>query len=198
MLVEGPSEMLFYSALARVHGFDLDHSNVSLLSVDGVAFEVYKRVLDALEIPWAVRTDNDISNILCSHNGTRVTLRNLAGMNRALSLAGMPHQPHRQVPYDQAASLADGTWNTVSAAVAPLGIFLSQIDLENDIAAELPGLLAGFNGYTALPDAITYLQGKKAIRMQQFIEHCGGSLRAPPDGHLLQPLIYCMTAAAQV
>ena len=198
MLVEGPSEMLFYSALARVHGFDLDHSNVSLLSVDGVAFEVYKRVLDALEIPWAVRTDNDISNILCSHNGTRVTLRNLAGMNRALSLAGMPHQPHRQVPYDQAASLADGTWNTVSAAVAPLGIFLSQIDLENDIAAELPGLLAGFNGYTALPDAITYLQGKKAIRMQQFIEHCGGSLRAPPDGHLLQPLIYCMTAAAKV
>ncbi len=84
------------------------------------------------------------------------------------------------------------------APVAPLGIFLSQIDLENDIAAELPGLLAGFNGYTALPDAITYLQGKKAIRMQQFIEHCGGSLRAPPDGHLLQPLIYCMTAAAQV
>lgn len=195
MLVEGPSEMLFYSALARAHGFDLDHSNVSLLSVDGVAFEVYKRVLNALEIPWAVRTDNDISNVLLGSPGAQMVWRNLAGMNRALSLAGMPPQPHRPVPYNQAASLADGTWNTVSAAVAPFGIFLSQIDLENDIAAELPGLLVGFNGYASLSDAITYLQGKKAIRMQQFIEHCGASLLAPPNGHLLKPLIHCMTAA---
>lgn len=198
MLVEGPSEMLFYSALARAHGFDLDHRNVSLLSVDGVAFEVYKRVLNALEIPWAVRTDNDISNVLLGPQGAQVVWRNLAGMNRALSLAGMPPQPHRPVPYNQPASLADGTWNTVSAAVAPFGIFLSQIDLENDIAAELPDLLAGFNGYAALPDAITYLQGRKAIRMQQFIEHCGASLLTPPNGHLLKPLIHCMTAAAQV
>lgn len=195
MLVEGPSEMLFYSALARAHGFDLDRSNVSLLSVDGVAFEVYKRVLNALEIPWAVRTDNDISNVLLGSPGAQMVWRNLAGMNRALSLAGMPPQPHRPVPYNQAASLADGTWNIVSAAVAPFGIFLSQVDLENDIAAELPGLLAGFNGYASLSDAITYLQGKKAIRMQQFIEHCGASLLAPPNGHLLKPLIHCMTAA---
>lgn len=195
MLVEGPSEMLFYSALARAHGFDLDRSNVSLLSVDGVAFEVYKRVLNALEIPWAVRTDNDISNVLLGSPGAQMVWRNLAGMNRALSLAGMPPQPHRPVPYNQAASLADGTWKIVSAAVAPFGIFLSQVDLENDIAAELPGLLAGFNGYTSLSDAITYLQGKKAIRMQQFIEHCGASLLAPPNGHLLRPLIHCMTAA---
>ncbi|MDH0334634.1 ATP-dependent nuclease [Metapseudomonas otitidis] len=195
MLVEGPSEMLFYSALARAHGFDLDRSNVSLLSVDGVAFEVYKRVLNALEIPWAVRTDNDISNVLLGSPGAQMVWRNLAGMNRALSLAGMPPQPHRPVPYNQAASLADGTWKIVSAAVAPFGIFLSQVDLENDIAAELPGLLAGFNGYASLSDAITYLQGKKAIRMQQFIEHCGASLLAPPNGHLLKPLIHCMTAA---
>lgn len=195
MLVEGPSEMLFYSALARAHGFDLDRSNVSLLSVDGVAFEVYKRVLNALEIPWAVRTDNDVSNVLLGSPGAQMVWRNLAGMNRALSLAGMPPQPHRPVPYNQAASLADGTWKIVSAAVAPFGIFLSQVDLENDIAAELPGLLAGFNGYASLSDAITYLQGKKAIRMQQFIEHCGASLLAPPNGHLLKPLIHCMTAA---
>ncbi len=197
MLVEGPSEMLFYAALARAHGFDLDHRNVSLLSVDGVAFEVYKRVLDALEIPWAARTDNDISNVSLGPKGAQVVWRNLAGMNRALSLAGMPPQPHRPVPYNQAASLADGTWNTVSAAVAPLGIFLSQIDLEHDIATELPTLLDGFNGL-ALPQAISYLQDKKAIRMQEFVEHCGVRLSVLPTGHLLQPLIHCMTAAAQV
>lgn len=188
--------MLFYAALAQAHGFDLDHSNISLLSVDGVAFQVYKRVLDALEIPWAMRTDNDISNILLGPQGAQVTHRQVAGINRALSLAGMPPQLHRPVPYDHAASLADGTWQAVSAAVAPFGIYLSQIDLENDIAIELPGLLAGFNGY-ALPQAIEYLQGKKAIRMQQFLEHCGPRLRAPLQGNLLKPLAYCLNAAEQ-
>lgn len=196
MLVEGPSEMLFYSALARAHGFDLDHSNISLLSVDGVAFQVYKRVLDALEIPWAMRTDNDISNILLGPQGAQVMHRQVAGINRALSLAGMAPQLHRHVPYDQTTSLADGTWHAVSAAVAPFGIFLSQIDLENDIAIELPGLLVGFNGH-ALPQAIEYLQGKKAIRMQQFVEHCGTRLRAPLQGNLLKSLVYCLNAVEQ-
>ncbi|HGW4092895.1 TPA: ATP-dependent endonuclease [Pseudomonas aeruginosa] len=197
MLVEGPSEMLFYAALARAHSLDLDHSNVSILSVDGVSFAVYKRVLNALEIPWAMRTDNDISNIHLGPQGSQVMHRQLAGINRALSLAGLPLQPHRAVPYDQAASLGDGTWLAVSAAVAPAGIFLSQIDLEHDIATELPTLLDGFNGL-ALPQAVAYLQGKKATRMQQFIEHCGAQLSAPPHGHLLKPLIHCMNAAAQV
>ncbi|WP_434704901.1 AAA family ATPase [Pseudomonas sp. Z1-12] len=196
MLVEGPSEMLFYTALARSHSFDLDQCNVSLLSVDGVSFEVYKRVLNALEIPWSMRTDNDISNISLGPQGAQVTWRQVAGINRALAMAGLPPQLHRPVPYDQAASLADGNWHAVSAAVAPSGIFISRIDLEHDIATELPTLLTGFNGHQ-LAEAVTYLQGKKAIRMQQFIVHCGGLLRAPLDGHLLKPLIHCMNAAAQ-
>jgi putative ATP-dependent endonuclease of OLD family len=196
MLVEGPSEMLFYAALASAHNIDLDHSNVSLLSVDGVAFQVYKRVLDALEIPWAMRTDNDISNISLGPRDAAVLHRHVAGINRALSLAGMPTQDHRPVPYDHAACLADGNWQAVSAAVAPLGIYLSQIDLENDIAIELPALLAGFRGL-ALPEAIEYLQGRKAIRMQEFVEHCGGRLIAPLEGNLLKPLIYCLTTAGQ-
>lgn len=196
MLVEGPSEMLFYSALARAHQIDLDHRNISLLSVDGVAFQVYKRVLDALEIPWAMRTDNDISNISLGPQGAQVVHRHVAGINRALSLAGMPSQDHRPVPYDHAACLADGNWHAVSAAVAPFGIYLSKVDLENDIAMELPALLAGFNGKT-LTEAIDYLQGKKAIRMQEFLEHCGDKLIAPVQGDLLKPLTYCLNAAGQ-
>ncbi|WP_210450358.1 ATP-dependent nuclease [Pantoea ananatis] len=196
MLVEGPSEMLFYAALARAHGYDLDHSNVSMLSVDGVAFEVYKSVLNALEIPWALRTDNDISDIKIGRRGQQQTRRNLAGINRALSLAGMQSRPHCLPPYDHAASLSDGTWQAVSSAVAPYGIFISQIDLENDIAAELPTLLNGFKGHD-LTQAITYLQGKKAVRMQEFVEYCGTQLRVNIDGHLLKPLRYCMQAAAE-
>ncbi|HEL3260707.1 ATP-dependent nuclease [Stenotrophomonas maltophilia] len=197
MLVEGPSEMLFYGALARMSGFDLDYNNVSILSVDGVAFDVYRKVLDALEIPWSMRTDNDVSKVLLGPRNTPVEHRQLAGINRALSLAGMSPKPHQAPPYDQASTLSDGTWQAVSAAVAPFGIYLSQVDLENDIASELPHLLDGFGGH-ALQQAVQYLQGKKATRMQEFVEHCGGNLVAALDGNLLKPLIYCLNASKQI
>lgn len=196
MLVEGPSEMLFYGALARVNGYDLDFNNVSILSVDGVAFEVYRHVLDALEIPWAMRTDNDVSDLKAGPRTAPVLHRQLAGINRALSLAGLPLKDHRFPPYDQASTLADGTWQEVSNAVSPFGIYLSQVDLENDIAVELPQLLDGFGG-NSLQEAVQYLQKKKAIRMQEFVVHCGSSLIASPQGDLLKPLIYCMNAAGQ-
>lgn len=196
MLVEGPSEMLFYAALARAHKLDLDQCNISLLSVDGVAFEAYKRVLNALEIPWSMRTDNDISDISTGARDAPVKLRQLAGINRALTLAGLPPMLHRVPPYECAASLADGTWDTASKLLAVAGIFLSRIDLENDIAAEIPGLMSGFHGGDAA-NAIVYLQGKKAIRMQEFIEYCGDKLQAPQGGDLLKPLVHCMAAATR-
>ena len=59
-LVEGPSEVLFYHALAEQVKIDLDFQNISILSVDGIAFSVYVKILDALEIPWVLRTDNDV------------------------------------------------------------------------------------------------------------------------------------------
>lgn len=37
--------------------------NISVLSVDGVDFETYCKVLNAMEIEWALRTDNDITKI---------------------------------------------------------------------------------------------------------------------------------------
>lgn len=196
MLVEGPSEMLFYSALARANGIDLDHHNVSLLSVDGVSFEVYKRVLDALEIPWAARTDNDISDISLGPQGNKVIYRQLAGINRALSLAGLGAEQHRLQPYDHYTSLSDGTWIRVSNAVASNGIFLSKIDLEHDIATEFATQMIGFKG--SIDEAVSYLQKKKAIHMQKFIQHCGSSLIAPPDSGLLKPLCYCIDKARSV
>ena len=40
-LVEGTSEVLFYTALARELKLDLDRHNISILSVEGVGFKPY-------------------------------------------------------------------------------------------------------------------------------------------------------------
>ncbi|USX06672.1 ATP-dependent nuclease [Paraburkholderia fungorum] len=190
LLVEGPSEMLFYAALASANGIDLDQKNISLLSVDGVQFDVYVRILNALEIPWSVRTDNDISDIVES----RQQKRQLAGMNRALALAGLPSLPHADAHYTHYHSEADGVWAKVSAAVAPHGVFLSLVDLEHDIGRELPHLLNGFKGKSA-DEAVAYLQDKKAIRMREFLEHCRGNLRVAAEQPLLRVLRHCVAQA---
>lgn len=63
ILVEGPSEMVFYKTLAKQIGIELDRLNISVLSVDGVSFPTYMRILNAMHICWISRTDNDIMKV---------------------------------------------------------------------------------------------------------------------------------------
>lgn len=59
-LIEGPSEKLFYTALAKQLDIDLDRLNVSIISVNGIGFKPYIKICLALDIPFVLRTDNDI------------------------------------------------------------------------------------------------------------------------------------------
>lgn len=63
VLVEGPSELVFYKTLAKQIGIELDRLNISVLSVDGVGFDIYIKILDAMCIYWVTRTDNDIFKV---------------------------------------------------------------------------------------------------------------------------------------
>ncbi len=63
ILVEGPSELLLFKTLAAKLEIDLDRLNISVLCVDGVDFVTYIKILNAMEIEWAMRTDNDIMKI---------------------------------------------------------------------------------------------------------------------------------------
>lgn len=81
LLVEGPSEKIFYIALAQALNMDLDYMNISVLSVDGVGFAPYVRACKALGIPYALRTDNDVFGV-----GTTAK-RRLAGVQRLFAIA---------------------------------------------------------------------------------------------------------------
>lgn len=63
ILVEGPSELILYKTLAKQIDINLDRLNISVLSVEGVGFETYIKILNALKIEWVLRTDNDIMKI---------------------------------------------------------------------------------------------------------------------------------------
>src|SRR5690606_21987342 len=62
-LVEGISEVLFYKALAKKIGIDLDKYNISIIPVEGVGFETFIDIYCALGVRFVLKTDFDIFKI---------------------------------------------------------------------------------------------------------------------------------------
>ncbi|MDT9421871.1 ATP-dependent endonuclease [Escherichia coli] len=62
-LVEGPSGNVILSGPAKECQIDLDFFNISILSVDGVQFEVYRKFWMHLRLNGLLCTDNDSSKV---------------------------------------------------------------------------------------------------------------------------------------
>ncbi|SDB02188.1 ATP-dependent endonuclease [Pseudomonas sp. NFACC13-1] len=191
LLVEGPSEQLFYHKLATALDLDLDFFNISILSVDGISFKVYAKILDAMEIPWTVRTDNDVSDIKVN----KVPQRRLDGLNRSLRLAGKPSLPHMKAGTSQRDLITSGLWANISKITNAKGVFISKIDLENDLADEMPSEIKAYAKKKTVAEAVSFLQAKKAIRMRAYLKEYSSALKNIGEGDLARPLLYCVAEA---
>lgn len=184
-LVEGPSEILFYHSLANSLNIELDFYNISIISVDGISFKIYAAILDALEIPWVMRTDNDISKITVD----KVTKWNYAGINRCLDLAGLQKRNHSDVEINSKETITNGSWNDVSLEINQRGIFLSKVDLETDLIEELSVPILTALSKKNNDSAIEFLQKKKAVRMHSLLEKIKPALSTLNSGELVKPLL---------
>lgn len=181
-LVEGPSELLFYQELAAITGIDLDYYNITILSVDGIQFEVYTSILNALEISWVMRTDNDVSKVPYKNE------KNLAGINRCMKIIGEAPYPPKDIITTANTLVDDGTWLEASNKINPRGIFLSKIDLESDLSLEMPDELKAYSGKDTIDKVVKYIQAKKAIRMREFLLQNRANLQKLEIGELIKPL----------
>ncbi|MFZ2399754.1 MAG: AAA family ATPase [Smithella sp.] len=182
LLVEGPSEVQFYKAIAKQIGIDLDFLNLCLLSVDGVDFPVYISILDAMEIPWVMRTDNDVTKV---PRATPVKYR-FSGLNRALRIANeIEYEDHDTIDHPLKL-LAEH--KRESKILNPKGIYIANVDLETDLVEALTDTLLAFTGADDNADAINYLQQRKAIRMGEFLASHSNSLATLADDDLAKPL----------
>ena len=75
-------------------------------------------------------------------------------------------------------------------------MFISKIDLENDLSLELGAELLAFSGKVNIADAVKYLQGKKAIRMRDFLSKNKAALSGISTGELAKPL-HCAKAMVE-
>ncbi|MBD3842306.1 MAG: AAA family ATPase, partial [Campylobacterales bacterium] len=181
-LVEGPSEMLFYAALAKELGIDLDYLNISLLSVDGIAFKVYIQILNALEIPWVMRTDNDISKVAGREQWQ------YAGINRCLTAINEQSWEHSEIELDHTDIFADVRWQDFNKLTREKGVFISNIDLETDLVSNLTKEVLDALSLTSSKSAIAYLQQKKAIRMRNLLGKIKSKLNILKGTDLSLPL----------
>lgn len=181
-LVEGPSEMLFYQSLSKALGIDIDYENLSILSVDGISFKAFISILDALQIPWTMRTDNDVSKV------PRKDEWQYAGINRCFSIVGEEKLDNSDTEFFAQETVSNGEWQAASELLNDKGIFLSKVDLETDLVSELEEEIKTALGKSTAKSAIDYLQGKKALRMRELLKSVVADLPKLNQGELAKPL----------
>ena len=164
LLVEGPSEyMLFSKVLAIVHPF-YEADGTYILPVVGIGFQMYISILDELEIFNAIRTDNDLRAV--KGKGTYSVL----GFSRCNKYIGKELLPTEQIQENSIAAkraLYNANIKTLDKIRGEYSIFLSKVDLENDLDEVMHDRLLTLLGETSPVD---YLQDSKHYHMVKLIE----------------------------
>lgn len=198
-LVEGTSEVLFYTALARELKLDLDRHNISILSVEGVGFKPYVAICNALNISWVLRTDNDIF----SKTSVTPVKKYYAGISRGIGIVkdigdnktGLieywnQHSKENEWPKDaEIPEEAKKLNEYIRTNIKDLGIFLSDVDLENDLASsELRDTLMNHYGKRNHDDLVNAMQKKKAENMMEFLTKNHKELSCLEESKTVEPL----------
>ncbi len=200
LLIEGPSEELFYKTLSKQIGIDLDRLNISVLMIDGVGFETFISILDSLEIEWVVRTDNDISKIPYKNE------YRFAGVERAIELYKLSFKPDNELEalLSKYSHLLRGFSDTNPPANSKMAvevlkeelekfnIYISNIDLENDLFnCPLQSDIIDCFSKVEHNMIVKKMQERKAIHMYEFLKKKKSELHKLSDHSISAPLIAC-------
>lgn len=204
-LVEGPSEKLFYTALAKQLDIDLDRLNVSIISVNGVGFKPYIKICLALDIPFVLRTDNDIFNKTKKIGNKNVEFSFQGGISRVMGIYTELLQTednqglieywktyqlkNEWLKVKQHPQVAKDLANNIIQQVEKNNIYISQIDLENDLAnSNLFSSLKKFYNTRTLKSTVDKMQKAKAENMLKFLKAHFDDLKCLSDDKISEPL----------
>lgn len=163
LLVEGPSEqLLFEKILTTVKPF-YEADGIYILSTGGIGFEAYFTILDALKIHNVIKTDNDLR--LAKKTGTYSVL----AFSRCNNYTGKKLLPTKRISentIDSKRALYNENKKTLDEIRSTYYIFLSKVDLENDLDEVLHDKLVEYFGDTP----VEYLQDAKHYHMVELVE----------------------------
>lgn len=200
VLVEGQSELIFYKTLANQIGIDLDRLNISILSVEGVGFKVYAKILDALNIEWTARTDNDIMKVQNNE------VYRYAGIERGLSLIeqsfNIDEESQKIIEKNKSkihgfASKEQIPQEVLKAAkelrevLVDYDVYVADVDLETDLCnGPLKKSLKNKYGKSLSDEAlVSKMKAHKAINMYDFLQNNKKDLAVLKDDYISKPLL---------
>lgn len=192
-LVEGVSEVIFYKALAKENGIDLDRLNISILAVEGIGFKPYINICNALSVPWVLRTDNDIFK--------NREEKYYAGIKRAVGIIKeckldykKPSECDKACEKWHCDTIPNDIKNNNEAmrkSLKNIGIYMAKVDLENDIANSnlSEALYAHYCIFDKdLKSLVSKMQKSKAKNMFDFVEEMHSKLQMLNDDELIEPI----------
>lgn len=199
ILVEGPSEMVFYKTLAKQIGIELDRLNISVLSVDGVSFPTYMKILNAMHIYWISRTDNDIMKV------PRKEEYRYAGIERSISFyldfcqnedadVKVIDSERGYLRFADKNNIPQKSKNAAKKIIELLteqGVLLAKQGLEEDLYnSPIQDDLKEFYGKElSIDEIIAKMKDRKAINMYEFLKKKKSCLVKLKDDPLALPLI---------
>lgn len=197
-LVEGVSEVLFYTAVSKALGLDLERYNISILPVEGVGFKPYIKICLALNIPWVLRTDNDIfeksndSQKIYYYSGLTRALGIIYELNNEVNELSNYWEKNKQytewLNTEEPPIKAVEINKNIRSKLEYYGIFLSNIDLENDLVTT-PLIVALEKHYKKKgKDLVKKMQSKKAENMLDFINCNNRELKVLENDPFLAPI----------
>lgn len=171
LLVEGPSEKILFETILATKCPSYEMLGGYILVVNGINFKEYQKILNRLNVITLIKTDNDLK-----YNKDKKEYNHL-GLNRGLDIIG--EEKISNISYDKALfeankvliqiEIYDDTHKDKVVKLFNNGIFLSRVDLENDLFEAIPAKMNGFVKHqNTSKNAIDYLQEKKMIHMIDF------------------------------
>lgn len=170
LLVEGPSEKILFETIMSRKCPDYELMGGYILVVNGINFRQYRSILRALGIKVIVKTDNDLKYAKKSREYNHLGFNRVLPLINERKIANVKYDP-KKFERDKK-QIQESVYNSHLNEIQKLedeSIYLSKIDLENDLYEAIPGNMDKFvKTKNTLKNAVDYLQEQKMIHMIDF------------------------------
>ena len=177
LLVEGPSELILFEHVLSLLNSDFKCEGYIILPVNGTGFENYVNILKPIGIEIVVKTDNDIRRRKSAAD------YECLGLNRIEKLVNIcnsyfEEQLKLQIsfnksitktePNDIKTELYENNLTELQKVELKDNIYLSKIDLENDLADIIENKM---KTYLDTENPVDYLQKNKMKNMAELVKY---------------------------
>lgn len=177
LLVEGHSELILFEHLLGLLNSDFKCEGYTILPVNGTGFENYMNILKPIGIEVIVKTDNDIRKKKSAAN------YECLGLNRIEKLVNIcnnyfEEQLKLQISFNKSITKSESKYikvelyenNLAELQKAELrdNVYLSKIDLENDLADIIEDKM---KIYLDTENPVDYLQKNKMKNMAELVKY---------------------------